>query len=359
MTRKLASIQKISSLQPIPNADNIEIATVLGWQCVVKKGEFKVGESVVYFEVDSILPEKPDFEFLRPRKFRIKTIKLRGVVSQGLIMPLSVLPANFKFRGVFVGQDVTDVIGVIKYDPEAEIESQETSSNKSWISKFMMRYAWYRKIFGGKTEKGWPSFISHTDEDRIQLFPNICEDESRTEFIVTEKLDGQSATFFLKKNKSIFNPFTFGVCSRKICLKTDNGSNYWKIAKKYNVQAVLARLIGDNEFVILQGEIIGDGIQGNKYGLKNVDFYAFNLIFPDGKVDSVHMRDILDLFEIKSVPILYPSYFLPSTIDDAVKFSIGKSILKDTEREGIVLRNNERHISFKIINPEFLLKYGL
>lgn len=210
MTRKLASIQKISSLQPIPNADNIEIATVLGWQCVVKKGEFKVGESVVYFEVDSILPEKPDFEFLRPRKFRIKTIKLRGVVSQGLIMPLSVLPANFKFRGVFVGQDVTDVIGVIKYDPEAEIESQETSSNKSWISKFMMRYAWYRKIFGGKTEKGWPSFISHTDEDRIQLFPNICEDESRTEFIVTEKLDGQSATFFLKKNKSIFNPFTFG-----------------------------------------------------------------------------------------------------------------------------------------------------
>lgn len=361
MTRKLASLQKIVSLSPIAGADNIELATVLGWQCVVKRGEFKVGDLAVYFEVDSILPDKAEFEFLRSRKFRIKTIKLRGVISQGLVMPLSVLPTTFHLYIASEGMDVTDTLGVTKYDPEAEIESQETSSSKSWFTKFMMKYGWYRKLFGRKNLKGgWPSFIPHTDEDRIQLFPNICTAEYLTEFIVTEKLDGQSSTFFLKRNKgNILNPFTFGVCSRKVYLKNEDNSNYWNIARKYNIRSVLGRLIGNNDFVILQGEIIGDGIQGNKYGLKDVDFYAFNLIYPTGKLDSVQIKNTLDSYGIKTVPILSNSFFLPLTIQECVDVSVGKSNLKDTPREGIVVRNNERGISFKIINPEFLIEHGL
>lgn len=176
MDRKLASIQRIVSLSPIEGADKILKATVLGWELVIAKADnFKVGDLVCYCEVDSILPDKPEFEFLRDRKFRIKTIKLKGQVSQGICFPLSILPkGNYK-----EGDDVTNLIGVRKYDPQAEFERKESDRlaaiDKNRLTKFFKRFAWYRRLFFKVKRTPFPPFIKKTDEDRIQLFPDYYE----------------------------------------------------------------------------------------------------------------------------------------------------------------------------------------
>ena len=171
MTRKLAHIEYITDIQPIPKADLIAVATVLGWKVVVKKGEFKVGDKVVYVEVDSIMPALPQYEFLKERKYRIRTIKLKGQVSQGLVLPLSSLPEGWK--KLSIGQDVTDALSIVKYDPQAEDES---SQNTSSFVKFMKRFKWYRKFFMNKKKGGFPDWIKKTDEERIQNMPQILSD---------------------------------------------------------------------------------------------------------------------------------------------------------------------------------------
>lgn len=363
MTRKLASIQVITNIQPIKDSDNIEVATVLGWQCVVaKKDNFKVGDNVVYIEIDSIMPEKPEYEFLRARKFRVRTIRLRGQISQGLILPLSVLPK--KKTGYRDDEDVTEILGVKKYDPQADLEArmaeEMASRQKNKIKKFLVRYSWFRRMFGAK-KSGFPSFIHKTDEDRIQLFPNICEQEADTPFEVTEKLDGQSGTYFLIRQKGLFkkNKFTFGVCSRNLLLNKPNNSSYWTVARQYEIEKILKDLIGNREWIAIQGEIIGTGIQGNKYKVDGYEFYAFNLIYPEGKVDNYVANVSLTLKGIPFVPILANHFYLLDSIDEMIKFSNGVSLLNpETLREGVVLRNYKKNISFKVVSPEFLLKYG-
>jgi hypothetical protein len=365
--RKLASIQRIVSLDPIPNADRIEKATVLGWEVVVNKNDnFEVGDLVVYIEVDSILPERPEFEFLRERKFRIRTIKLRKQISQGLVLPLSILPKG-KYNE---GNDVTLLLGVKKYDPEGEQEqklaNEKLARSKNRINKFLSRYPWYRRMFKFLMPKkaGFPKFIKKTDEDRIQLFPNICEREKDTLFMIQEKIDGQSATYFLLKNKKRFlnfgKKYIFGVCSRNLHLPKPDNSSYWSIARKYNIEEVLNLLVGDSEFVVLQGEIIGSNIQGNKYNVTDYDFYAFNLIFPDWNVDRIMAENFVrSVSPIKFVPLLEKYMKLKPSIPEMVEYAKGKSVIADTLREGIVCRNYEKNISFKVINPDFLLKHGL
>lgn len=365
MDRKLASIQKIVSIDPIPGADAIEKATVLGWEVVIaKKDNFKIGDLVVYIEVDSIVPAIPEFEFLKDRKYRIRTIKLRKQISQGLIIPLSILPnKNWK-----EGDDATAIIGVKKFDPQAELEQkladESAKRTNNRINKFLMQYPWYRKLFLKPKKGGFPKFISKTDEDRIQLFPNICEKERDTIFTCSEKLDGQSGTFVLiKKPRLKFFGLEFGksfefiVCSRNLHLPKEDNSSYWSIARKYEVKKVLKELIKDNQFVAIQGEIIGPNIQGNKYKVTDYDLYVFNLIYPDGKINSVNAAEILRDFAIKFVPILSNDFKLKSSIPEMVEFAKGKSLVGDTLREGVVIRNYEKNISFKVINPEFLLKF--
>jgi hypothetical protein len=358
--RKLATIQKIVELNPIPKADAIECAKVLGWEIVVKKGEFKIGDSVVYIEIDSIVPDKPEFEFLRDRKFRVKTIKLRGQISQGICFPLNILPQG-KYKE---GDDVTDILKISKYDKQAE-EEQKLNEEKlkytnNRIHRFFGKYPWYRKLFFKPKKGGFPKFIKKTDEDRIQLFPHICENEKDTIFISSEKIDGQSGTWFLIKNPKKWYQFgdkyTFGVCSRNLHLSKPNNSSYWTIAKQYNIKDVLKQLIGDNQYIVLQGEIIGTGIQKNKYNISGYDMYAFNLIYPYKTIDSVTASEILRDYGIKYVPILDVNFKLKDTIPECVKCAKGKSTLSPILREGIVVRNYKKGISFKIINPDFLLK---
>ena len=208
--RKLAHIEKIEWIRPIEGADRIEVCGVLGWECVIaKKDNFKVGDTIIYIEIDSILPERPEFEFLRDRKFRIRTVKLRGQISQGLVLPLSTLDSYVKEKGglKFIksvlgpGDDVTNYLGITKYispSEREEIAQQEINllSEKNKLKKFMMRYSWFRKLFLSKTgKKGWPYWVSKTDEERIQNIPHVLEQFKDCEVYITEKIDYQSVTF--------------------------------------------------------------------------------------------------------------------------------------------------------------------
>lgn len=356
--RQLATVRKIADIRPIPGADRIVVAQVDGWECVVQKDEFRVGQQVVYIEVDSIVPERPEFEFLRDRKFRVRTIKLRGQVSQGLVLPMSILPDPGKYG---LGCDVTDVLGIKKYDPEAQQEAmlmqKQPQKPKSWFGRFMMRFKWYRKLFMKQKRKGgFPDWIVKTDETRIQNLTTLFDIERKngTKFSVTEKVDGQSATYYLRKLSK--RKYEFGVCSRNVYLGTPDNSSYWTIAKKYDIENVLRKLIGNYETVVLQGEICGNGIQGNKYHISNYDFFAFNLIFPDRKCSTALMSVMLEPFGIKTVPIVDEDKELPDTIAELVEYSKGKStVRKEQKREGVVMRNVQKNISFKVINPDFLL----
>lgn len=380
MERKLAHIEIIESLTSIQGADKIEVAQVLGWQCVVKKDEFKVGEKIIYIEVDSIVPEKPEFEFLRDRKFRVHTIKLRGQVSQGLVLPLSILP-NFKsksFSTLSIGENVTDILGITKYlspSEQSEIQKQEDmiKLEKNRLKKFMMRYSWYRKAFLTRRQKeGWPYWVAKTDEERIQNIPQVLDQFKDKEVYVTEKIDYQSVTFtgkMISRNIPIVGrllpkKYLFVVCSRNF-ITNDKNSLYWKIAKKYNIEQILR----ENPTLTIQGEQGDTKVQGNKYGIKEPTMWVFNIIDHEKNYhyDYLEMANFCRKNGLLPVPLIQhiatkcKLYQLGSTVQDLVEFSKGKSVLADIPREGIVVRcieNGKKLLSFKVINPDFLLKYN-
>jgi hypothetical protein len=367
MERKLASIQKITSLSPIIGADMIEKATILGWELVVaKKDNFKVNDLVVYCEIDSILPDKPEFEFLRERKFRIKTIKLKGQISQGICFPVSILPRS---KGYYdEGKDVTDELGVKKYDPQAEYERSEqlrlAAIDKNRMDKFLKRYSWYRKLIFKPTKTPFPAFIKKTDEDRIQLFPDYFSKWGHLNFIVTEKIDGQSGTFFVVRNskKGLFQPkWLFGVCSRNYQLLKSDNSSYWSIAK--GLKDKMMRYCKENQReLIIQGEIISDKIQGGKYKRGGYEMFVFNVIIYNKGQNEVLNYDcqnfICDELNLQQVPLLLDNFVLHSEMNQMVLYSIGTSKIAPILREGIVVRNYANQISFKVVSPEFLLKYS-
>lgn len=356
--RKLATIRKISAIRPIPGADRIVVAQVDGWECIVKKDEFAVGESIVYIEVDSILPERPEFEFMRERKFRVRTIRLRGQISQGLVLPLSVLPHGATLPE---GEDVTQLLGIKKYDPQGAQEEElalPEVQEKNPLKRFLLRFGWYRALFGEDDgDTSFPKWIVKTDEERIQNCVKLFERcrEEKLPLLATEKIDGQSATYYLERTG--WGRCRFGVCSRNLRLPQSNNTSYWKIAHQYEIEKILKKVIGKNRFVVLQGEIIGRNIQKNKYKVEGYDFHAFNLIYPDHKCDTNEIARILSPHGIKTVPYL-ETITLPETISELVEYAKGKSrLLESQEREGVVLRSADCSVSFKVINPEFLLSH--
>ncbi len=332
MDRKLASIQKVLKIEEIPGADQIECLTILGWKVVAKKGEFQVGDCVAYCEVDSILPEKPQFEFLRKNNFRIKTIKLKGQVSQGIAFPISVIQ-DYEWH---VGDDVTNNIGVTKYEPYVPAQ------------------------LVGTVKGNFPEFLHKTDETRIQAVPTVLIRHQNKEFYVTEKVDGSSMTVY-------FNNGEFGVCSRNLDLKETEGNSFWKTARALDLENKLRSL---KRNIALQGELLGPGVQGNKYKLDKLEYRVFNVFNIDAGLhfDYLEFDQVIEYLNLTAVPRL-GSVTLSTfpTVDSLVEFSKGKSILnKDVHREGIVFRPliNEYdedicgRLSFKVINPDFLLKYN-
>lgn len=372
MARTLASIKVIKDIKPIDGADKIEVATVDGWHVVVSKTDnFKVGDKVVYIEIDSQLPENDTFAFMVKRKYRVRTISLRKQVSQGLIMPLSILPK--KYQNSKEETDVTDILGITKYDPELEKEEKETgnkSKKHGKIYKYFMRFVWFRKFTRNrqKNKKStFPDWIVKTDEKRVQNMVSAYEkyrDEQRV-FSVTEKIDGCSCTMAVKRNDK--GKYEYFLCSRNHILPlkpVEKGiGHYYNVSEKFDVQKVLTKIAEENKYdnLILQGEIIGSGIQKNKYHVEGCDFYAFNLIANSRVCYSTEeTRSLLKGYGIKTVPLVDEGIVLPSTIDDFIEYSIGKSqIRKEQKREGLVIRdynnNRDKQVSFKVINPKFLL----
>ena len=354
--RKLASIQKILDLQPIAGADKIEVATVLGWQCVVKKGEFQVGDLCVYFEIDSILPPKPEYVFLEKSKYRIKTIRLRKQVSQGLAIPV---PSTFKKYKE--GDDVTDVLGVTKYDSEASIDPQgaKVRRHKTWLGKLWGRFLWVMGWSKQEPSLAWPSFLQKTDEERIQSCPSLLRKHADAVFYSTEKLDGSSCTVF-QKGKD------FGCCSRNRQLarrkNTDGGNidaRIWAMVKACGLEPQLKLLRLD---IAIQGELVGPGIQGNKYKLDKHEFRVF-------RVFNIALKRFLPYAEalklIESIGLKWCPYLgefklsEQSTVEALVELSKANSQLAPVKREGIVVRSLTDSVSFKVINPEFLLEHSL
>lgn len=336
MDRKLASIQKITDIRPIDGADQIMVADVLGWHVVIKKDEFKINDLCVYCEVDSIMPEKPEFEFLKAVNYKIKTRKFRKQISQGICFPLSVVPLSGVIEDGLVrtslldGDDVTEILGVTKYEPQDPVST------------------------GGQMKGTFPGFIPKTDETRIQSEPKWLSEYAGTKCYITEKVDGCSATMWILNNE-------FGIASRNNAMQHDSANIWSRVAISNSISEKLS-LLGNN--VAIQGEILGH-VQGNKYKLTNDKFYAFNLYDIKGGqyYDFEDFLSICDKLEIKTVPIL-EEVTLNHTVDDLVELSKGKSKVADIHREGIVIRSVKpidsfgNRLSFKVINPEFLLKYN-
>lgn len=370
MERSLAHIEKIDWIKPIEGADKIELCGVLGWQCVIaKKDNFKVGDVVVYIEVDSLLPEVSQFEFLRDRKFRVRTIKLRGEISQGLVIPI---PKEVSTRKI--GSDVTSDLGITKYmsPPEKEEADREERSRlyeRNKLKKFMLRYSWYRSLFLSRKQKeGFPYWVSKTDEERIQNIPGVLDQFAYELVYVTEKIDGQSATFTGKMvprfsgyiGKLFPKKFQFVVCSRNFTTN-DRNSLYWKVAVKYNIENILK----ENPTLTIQGEQNDTKVQGNKYGFKEPELHVFNIIDHEKnyQYNIFEMKAFCDKYGLKTVPIIatsLPLCHVGESVPMVIEASKHTSAIAPIHREGIVVRcvkNGKKILSFKCINPDFLLKY--
>lgn len=333
--RKLASVQRILSLEPIAGADRIEKAKILGWTLVVNKKEFKVGDLCCYCEVDSILPEKPEFEFLRERHFRIKTVKKKGIVSQGIAFPLSILP-GYETCLFTEGMDVSDWLGITQYQPYIPAQ------------------------LAGTVKGNFPDFLHKTDEDRIQGVPGVLERWKGFTFSISEKLDGTSFTCYL-------NNGVFGVCSRNLELKEDASNTYWKVARELDLERKLMGEITRLPLsVALQGELIGMGIQKNKYNLPDVQLKLFNIFnIGTGKyLDQDEFVRVAANLGLDTVPML-GEIPLDHTVDQLVELAKGPSKLNPKiPREGIVFRPEHEmydedlrgRLSFKVLNPIYLLE---
>ena len=355
--RKLASIQLVGALEPIAGADNILCASVQGWRCVVKKSDaLKVGDMVVFFEIDSICPMVEPFLFLKGE--RIRTKKLRGCISQGLALALSYFPI-LKGKKLSVGEDLTERLKITKYEPPQPKEMTKNKQGK--IRKFFMRFYWFRtldhKLFN-RPKGGWPQFIPKTDEERVQNIPEVLQRQEN--FYASEKVDGSSSSYFYTRKASVFGKIgTFGVCSRNIYLKTKDNSIWWKIAKSEDIERKLKR---HRSSICIHGEIVGPGVQGNKYKLQSLQLFVFGVWDIDKQeyYDFWAMRAVCDTLGFRMVPVISDYRHLPNTIDEIVKESVGVSVLNpNVKREGLVFRtmSNDNRVSFKVVNPNFLLEY--
>lgn len=344
--RNLASIQKIKSLKPIEGADKIEVAEVLGWATVVKKGDFKVDELVVFCEVDSLLPIIPELEFLASRGtkkmlvdgveregYLLKTARLRGQISQGLCIspPATILTGDVE---LIEGADVTEALGVVKYE-------RPIPASLSGVVRGM-----------------FPSSVPKTDETRVQAVPEVLERQKDVEFYVTEKVDGTSMTAVIIEGE-------LHICSRNLDLLEDEKNTYWKVARQLDLEEKLKSKDGR---YALQGEVIGEGINKNKLKIKGqicLFFNAYDMV-ERRYLNFEEFKNLLAELSLKIVPIIEKSYRLPKTVDELVEFATKKTVfVPDVWAEGIVLRAVEEsrdvelgRLSFKIVNPLFLLKHG-
>lgn len=403
--RELAYLVYVDEVLPM-NADRLECARVGGWNCVVGKGEFKKGDIAIYFEIDAKLPEVEPFtsmEFLASKHFKIKSQKIRGVVSQGLLVhpqtlgwpticdETSAMWVVDKEGGIHVVEDesrfLTERLGVTyaviednarkassadKYKKMAQRHPK--LARKVWW-RWLYRREWGKKIlfafFGRKRDKKteWPAWVVKTDEERCQCMPFLFPNDT-TEWVATEKIDGSSFTATMRKSGL---KREFHICSRNVVF--DNPDKpcfydtniYVEMAEKYHIKEKLTQMLEmesgrDVVFVTLQGEVYGTGVQKRDYGLTGHDLRIFNVIFgyKDGttqRLNPIDGRQYMQEFGIPFVPIVYRSFFLPPTCDELLEIAKGISQIDGGMREGLVFRSLDGTKSFKAVSNDYLLKY--
>ena len=337
--RKMATIRKIDELRPIVGADAIECAIVGGWTCVVKKGEYTVGDLAVYLEIDSWVPtELAPFlsKGKEPRVFdgikgeRLRTVKLRGQLSQGLLLSLGVLPANDDFNGAWTeGEDVSELLGIVKW--EMPMNAQ----------------------LAGMAKGNFPSAIPKTDQERVQnLKGEIAQAaEDGLEFEVTEKLEGSSMTVYLIDG-------VFGVCSRNLDLKETEDNTFWQVARRDGIEAKMRASLLGGDFAI-QGELIGPGIQGNIYKLSKPEFWVFDVYNISGGyyMSPAPRREFINVMGLLHVPVMSTYKDLGvGTMEELLTWAEGPSALTlSQEREGIVFKQVNGGMTFKAISNKYLL----
>lgn len=338
----MASVRKIDDIRPIEGADSIECAVIGGWSVVIKKGEFAVGDLAVYCEIDSWIPtELAPFlsKGKEPREFegikgeRLRTVKLRGQLSQGLLLPLEPTCANIESE-LFEGLDVSVPLNIVKW--EMPINAQ----------------------LAGQVRGNFPSLIPKTDQERAQ---NLVKEiagavASGMKFEVTEKLEGSSMTVYRIQGE-------FGVCSRNLDLKRDENNTFWKVAIEEDIDAQMMSIDPYWDFAI-QGELIGPGIQGNIYKLSKPEFRVFDVYdIQNGRyLDPDARRKLIDTMGLSHVPVLVASGSLEDTLGitdvaGLLKFAEGQSVMGmiGCEREGVVFKECNGGFTFKAISNKYLL----
>jgi RNA ligase (TIGR02306 family) len=337
--RKMATVRRVDAVNPIPDADAIEVATVGGWRVVIKKGEFKPGDLAVYCEIDSWIPNDLA-PFLskgtEPRMYngvageRLRTVKLRGQVSQGLLLPLT-SAGEFALNE---GDDVSERLNIQKW--EAPIPAQ----------------------LAGEVRGMFPGFIPKTDQERIQNLTAEFADwtERKLHWEVTEKLDGSSMTVYVFDEDE-------GVCSRNLNLRETEGNSLWTVARRNDL---IGKIRSTGQNLAFQGELIGEGIQGNPYKIRGQEFYLFDIYDIDAGryLTPLERQALAARLRVLCVPTVAAHanpYDTLGIVDIAqmLKFAEGKSTLMNTtEREGLVFKCHEEAVSFKAISNKFLLKGG-
>lgn len=405
--RELAYVVNIDCIEPIVGSDNCEAAIVGGWRVMTRKGTFQPGDLAVYFEIDSKVPETDTYEFLAPKHYKIKTQKYTfggkgNFISQGLLMAFDDFKNNelekYKlydgddncyFYTFKAGDFLTKELGVVY--SVADDNKRKSSVNKyarmkqrnaKLFAKYKFLNTLYKKSWGKKLlflllgnrhdakASFWPSWVIKTDEERVQNLPQMFPPDDTTWF-VTEKIDGTSTTFTMKRGRR--NKVEYYVCSRNVCFDKADKQCYYEtnvyteMAEKYNMEQVLQDILNKNkdlQFVTIQGETYGKGIQQRDYHMDYVDFKAFNLIYgyKDGstkRFNPSEMTYILDNYNIPCVPILDIDFKLPNTIDEMVAYADGDSTVDGDYREGVVLRTADGVNSFKAVSNYYLTsKYG-
>lgn len=384
--RALAYVVTIDEIKPIEGYDRVEYARTNGWWVIIGKNDnLQVGDKCVYFEVDSkVNAEDERFAFLEKRNYKIKTQKMCKVISQGLLMPLSVFP---EISDADVNTDVTETLKVTyaveednarkgKVDPDAKYKSMAARHQKIFKQKWarwLMRRSWGKKLmfmfFGKKKDRPrtFPThfpFVHKTDEERCENIPWVLGYERP--LIVTEKLDGTSSTYILERKKQ--HKYEFYVLSRNVrqadekqeCYHDHN--IYWDMAFKYDIECHLKEYLENNPdcpYVCIQGESVGS-VQGNPLKLPEDDLYCFNFIDGrTGRTDSLTGKNIAEQWGMKWVPILDEHYMVPNDMEEFKQFATAKSVVNpNVLREGIVLRDPTNDFSFKNVSREYLLKHN-
>jgi len=343
--RKLASIQTIRKIEPIGGADRIELAHVLGWQCVVNKGQFQPGDKAVYFEIDSILPIREEFEFMRHSSykktdlmgegFRLKTQKFRGQISQGLLLPVTQfpeIPANIE-----IDADVTEILHVRKW----EIEEKVTT--------------------GGTIIGDLPYTIPHTDETRVQAEPELIQEFTGLEYYISTKMDGSSHSVGMDENG-------FHVTGHNFEYKDDGSSTFYNLVNERGYKEKIQKFVKKNDLdtLVIQGELCAPGIQRNRLKLLKPEWYVFTIRENGKRVGLNRMLEICDALNMTTVPIEETGMDLPSkypTVEALLERADGE-YPNGGKKEGIVIRPTEpvfstlisASLSMKVVNNKYLLK---